>query len=223
MMTIVRREISEQYEKCLASHSVSAVLRTLCNGTAQKKVLEYLGLERTEKIMLISLASGDAVKKINRDFIYRLSIDAPGNGISLTVPLTGAGASAMKYLVSEEMRKDRKEVKDMNEMRYSLITVICERGGSDAVMDAARSAGAAGGTVVHAKGTADGELAKAFFGISIGSEKDIIYIVTKAEDKVGIMKAVSEKAGMATPTRAVVFSMPVDSVIGLKSLTEDAE
>lgn len=47
------------------------------------------------------------------------------------------------------------EVNEMNEQKdyaYALITVIAEKGCSDMVMDAARAAGAGGGTVVHAKG-----------------------------------------------------------------------
>ena len=46
---------------------------------------------------------------------------------------------------------------------HELITVIANEGSTDAVMDAARSAGAAGGTVLHAKGTG-AQRAQKFFG-----------------------------------------------------------
>ena len=37
---------------------------------------------------------------------------------------------------------------------YELIVVICNIGYNDMVMDAARQAGATGGTIIHARGTA---------------------------------------------------------------------
>lgn len=110
----------------------------------------------------------------------------------------------------------------MNEQKdyaYALITVIAEKGCSDMVMDAARAAGAGGGTVVHAKGTATEFTAK-FFGVSIAAEKEMIYIVTRRADKDAIMRAVIEKAGPATDARAAVFSLPVEDVVGLCSVME---
>ena len=57
------------------------------------------------------------------------------------------------------------------------------------VMDAARSAGAGGGTVLHAKGTGT-EFTSKFLGVSIAAEKELIYIVSKNRDKGAIMKAI---------------------------------
>ena len=42
-------------------------------------------------------------------------------------------------------------------------------------MEAARGAGATGGTTIHAKGTGM-ELAKKFFGVSIASERELVFI-----------------------------------------------
>ena len=58
---------------------------------------------------------------------------------------------------------------------YELIVVILNEGHSDMVMDAARSAGAGGGTVLHAKGTGAIGTEK-FFGVTLANEKDVIYI-----------------------------------------------
>ena len=61
-----------------------------------------------------------------------------------------------------------------------LIVAVANEGRTDTVMNAARAAGAAGGTVIHGKGTASEEAAH-FFNISIASEKEIIFIVSKKE------------------------------------------
>lgn len=64
----------------------------------------------------------------------------------------------------------------MKDTKYELLVVIANHGYSDLIMDAARGAGAAGGTVIHAKGTGM-EGAEKFLGISLAAEKEMIYIV----------------------------------------------
>ena len=94
-----------------------------------------------------------------------------------------------------------------------LIVAVANEGRTDTVMNAARAAGAAGGTVIQGKGTASEEAAH-FFNISIASEKEMIFIVSKKEQKSQIMRSVLEKAGPGTEAGAVLFSLPVPSVEG---------
>lgn len=94
-----------------------------------------------------------------------------------------------------------------------LIVAVANEGRTDTVMNTARAAGAAGGTVIHGKGTASEEAAH-FFNISIASEKEMIFIVSKKEQKTQIMRSVLEKAGPGTEAGAVLFSLPVTSVEG---------
>ena len=100
-----------------------------------------------------------------------------------------------------------------------LIVAVANEGRTDTVMNAARAAGAAGGTVIQGKGTASEEAAH-FFNISIASEKEMIFIVSKKEQKAQIMRSVLEKAGPGTEAGAVLFSLPVTSVEGF-GLFED--
>lgn len=96
---------------------------------------------------------------------------------------------------------------------YELIVVVASEGQTDLVMNAARAAGARGGTVLHGKGTG----AKAdpkFHNISIAEEKEVILIVSKSEEKSEIMRSILRKAGPDTPAKAVVFSLPTSEVAG---------
>lgn len=104
-------------------------------------------------------------------------------------------------------------------LQLILIVAVANEGRTDTVMNAARAAGAAGGTVIHGKGTASEEAAH-FFNISIASEKEMIFIVSKKEQKAQIMRSVLEKAGPGTEAGAVLFSLPVTSVEGF-GLFED--
>ena len=96
---------------------------------------------------------------------------------------------------------------------YELIVAIANEGRTDQVMNAARAAGAAGGTVLHGKGTGS-ENAEKFYNVSIASEKEVILIVAKAEQKAGIMKAILEKAGPASEAGTIAFSLPTSEVAG---------
>ena len=82
-------------------------------------------------------------------------------------------------------------------------------------MDAARSAGAGGGTVLHAKGTGRSRAAS-FFGDSLADEKDVVYIVAYADQKADIMRAIQEQAGPGTKAGAICFSLPISAVAGLR-------
>lgn len=97
---------------------------------------------------------------------------------------------------------------------HELIIAIYEKGHTDLVMDAARAAGAAGGTTIRAKGTGAG--AEKFFGLSLAEEKEIVLIVSDTEKKKDIMKGIMQGAGIETKAHALVFSLPVTDTAGFR-------
>ena len=98
---------------------------------------------------------------------------------------------------------------------YELIFVVANEGYSDMIMDAARGAGAGGGTVIKAKGTG-AEYTEKFFGFSIASEKEIHLLFTPAQGRNAIMKAIMEQAGLESKAQSIVFSLPVSHALGLR-------
>ena len=98
--------------------------------------------------------------------------------------------------------------------KHELILVIVNRGFSDAVMDAAKEAGAHGGTVFLARGTGAGDTQK-FFGITIQPEKEVVMILVPKEKKRDIMRAVGKGAGLIKEGRGIAFSLPVDDIVGI--------
>ena len=104
-----------------------------------------------------------------------------------------------------------------NRHEHELIVTIITKGCFAEVKAAANSAGARGGTLIHALGMG-GEEAQKFLGISIQPEKDIILIVVRREEKNKVMKAIAEAAGINTQGKGIIFSLPVDSAIGLSEI-----
>jgi len=103
---------------------------------------------------------------------------------------------------------------------HELILVILNQSYTDDVMIAARDAGAGGGTVVHAKGIG-AKYTQKFFEVSLSNEKEIILIAARSNKKAEIMKAIVEKAGPETPAGAIVFSLPISSVAGLRDFNDE--
>ena len=103
----------------------------------------------------------------------------------------------------------------MNEQfNHEVIFCIVNAGFSDAVMDAAREFGAKGGTVLHARGTANPEAEK-LFNITVQPEKEIVVIIVKSEQKDPILKNLYQTVGLKTPGYGIAFSMPVTDVVGI--------
>ncbi len=98
--------------------------------------------------------------------------------------------------------------------KYEAILCIVNSGFSEDVMEAARTAGARGGTVIHGRGTASAEAEK-MFGISIQPEKEIVIILAQANVRDEILHAIYQKVGLNSPGQGIAFTLPVSSVAGL--------
>ncbi len=97
---------------------------------------------------------------------------------------------------------------------HEMIVCIVNAGFSDDVMSAARECGARGGTVLHARGTANSE-AETFFKITIQPEKEVVMILVPTAIKEDVLHAIYRNVGLKTPGQGIAFSMPVDGAVGL--------
>ena len=216
MIVITDRSRGGDFAAWFQAQGATLILSALGRGTAATEVLDYLGLEATEKAVLLLAAPRS--RRLVRRAARELWLDIPGRGILMAVPISSVGgARARDYLLSWQAEEDDDMERDIT---HELIVVIANRGHTDQVMDAARSAGAAGGTTIHAKGTGT-ELARKFLGVSLAAEKEILFILAREADRKPIMKAVMTQAGMHTKAQAVTFSLPVTDLAGLRLLEEE--
>jgi nitrogen regulatory protein PII len=225
LFTIIRRVDAPEYENFYKSRDVSVIYTAQCSGTAHEKTLSLLGIERNAKSLLISLMTSETLKDVIKGLTLEMKIDLPDRGIAVAVPLSGiGGAKALEYFSAGQKEDTDSVTKEETDMQTNqeLIVAIYEKGYTDMVMDAAREAGAAGGTTIRAKGTGAG--AQKFFGLSLAEEKEIVLIVSGASNKKEIMKAIMQNAGMDTKAHALVFSLPVTETAGFRfSDTVDKE
>ena len=218
MITITDRRTTDAFLELYRQHGVNVNLRTVGSGTAVRQTLAALGLEQTEKAVLLAVVTADTWQKVQRDLRRKMRIDVPGTGIAFTVPLSSIGGKRALMFLTEHQPLQWKEESTLKDTRYELLLVIANQGHTGSIMDAARAAGAGGGTVLHAKGTGM-EGAAQFLGVELVNEKELVLIVSRTSQKNTIMKAIMD--GADPRAGAIVFSLPVTDTAGLRLLEED--
>lgn len=100
-----------------------------------------------------------------------------------------------------------------------LIIALCNVGFSEAVMEAAKNNGARGGTITHARGTANSDIEKKY-GVYVTPDKEMVLIVvpTKIRDKV--LNAIYASVAQGQPGNCIAFSLPIENAVGIRYFDE---
>lgn len=218
VLSVLDREKEEDMVAIYKEQGLSLILTMLGKGTAAVQHLSLYDLRSTEKSVVAAVADGKTTEQLLRKAKHKLYIDIPGNGVMLAVPLKSVGGGRTLAYLTDNTVPDG-AVPNM-QFDHELIIIILNQNYMDDVMEAARSAGAPGGTVIHAKGTG-AQYAKKFFGVSLAEEKEVVLIAAKAGQKAAIMKAVAENVGVGTPAGAIAFSLPISAVAGLREFDNE--
>lgn len=102
---------------------------------------------------------------------------------------------------------------------HELIVTIVRKGWAEKVIDAAKAAGARGGTVLHGRGVGVHEKKK-LLGLPIEPEKEIILTLIHKDKTNEVLKAVVEAGQLQKPGMGVGFVLDVDKVVGIVELLE---
>ncbi|MCL1814338.1 MAG: hypothetical protein FWG27_00730 [Treponema sp.] len=197
-------------------------------GTASSEILDLLGIGASEKAVVICLEQTVLAPVLLKEARKKLGFHRAGAGIAFTIPLSGINSPILQVF-KQSIHKNEKIVGEpknagpaveggnmADQFTHDLIISIVNQGYSDEFMNTAREAGASGGTVLNARGQAHEGTVK-FFGVSIQDEKEIIIILASREKKIPIMRAVCDAHGLNSKAQGIVFSLPVDKVLGLSA------
>ncbi|HKL85086.1 MAG TPA: transcriptional regulator [Treponemataceae bacterium] len=163
-------------------------------GYARSPLLRTIGLGGIEKDILITLTSEDELERITTAIKTAHIYPRHNAGISFCISI---GGSKMPL-----------------DTEHELITVIVNRGYADDIMDAARKAGANGGTILHARGTGKPDDEK-FFGITIVPEKEEVLILAEMKTSAAIQEAIQSLSCLTTPGIGIMYTSPVSRFIQL--------
>lgn len=217
MVAIAARNSARQFLELFAKYHVTVTLSTLGQGTAGSELLDYFGLEKTEKVVTFSVVTRSTWREVKSAMQRELKIDVPGTGIAFLIPMSSIGGKKPLAFLTDGQDFEAGEESTLKDTKYELLVVIANQGYTELIMDAAREEQAGGGTVLHAKGTGM-EKAEKFLGFSLVNEKEMVFIVVKTATKNRIMKAIMNKAGMNSDAKSIVFSLPVTGTAGMRLL-----
>ena len=209
LMIIASKPNEKKYLDLLDKYKVKFKAITYGKGTASSSILNYLGLDEVERIVIFAVLPKILSKYILRYLKSKLKINEPGRGIAFTIPLS----SSTKYM-QDFYKNSKLEDFEMKEVHKHLIITITNEGYAEIVMNSARKVGATGGTTINGRGLETEKIIK-FLGISIEPEKDIVLILTDEAKKSSIMNEIVTSCGLKTPGAGICFSIPVDNVVGL--------
>lgn len=213
MVIVVNRGKGEKLSGLLAQHGVVFDLLVLGRGTADSRLLACLGLCETKKDVLFCAMPHALSCALLGALDGELNLKGPGRGIAFSIAIEGAADAASEKRLCGAVRNEEDRTMEQPEI-YDLIVAVTNHGYADDVMEAARAAGAPGGTVLHARGVGQ-QQAEKFFGVTIQPEKEMVMILTKRETRDAIMAAITQRSGLRTEAGTIAFSLPVDGVAGL--------
>lgn len=216
-ITINKKSDSNEFLDFFLKHNAAPIYSSIGHGATSSETLSLLGFEQSEKVLTQSIVTKSKMYELKTALTREMSLDLPDRGIALAVPLTSIASRRVLDHILSEQTAPMPENQELTERKIEmeLIIAICIKGNSDKIMKVAREAGATGGTIIKAKGTASGS--DTFFGMAISDEKEILYIVSRKEQKSDIMKAIAAYTN-EHGTHPLTFSLPVTETAGFRLL-----
>lgn len=210
MLTVVERGHGGETAKLFSRYQVPSHYQSMGQGTASSELLDVLGFVSTERDILLSFSTADAVHELMEQL--RDDLRTHTKGIACSIPLTGMNGIAVNGLLRQAKPGGKKEETVMEKKRNSLILVMVNQGHTDEVMNTARAAGARGGTIIRSR-WAGAEEMEQFFGITLQAEKEIIFMIASADTRNAIMETINKRHGLNTGAEAVVCSVGVEETV----------
>lgn len=99
-------------------------------------------------------------------------------------------------------------------MNFQLIVVTVKTDLTDAIIKAAKKAGASGSTILPAHGTGLRE-AKSFFGLELDIASDVIFFLLEEHLVDVVLEAIQKKGQFDKPGTGIAFVVPVTRAVGL--------
>lgn len=190
-------------------------------GSARSAIYDIIGFGSPKKVVSLSIQTesmtGQAIRQLNNE----INFSKPGTGVACSVSLSSVSKTLLMTCekANENFKMGSENMRISNE-NYHLIIAIVNNGHFEPVMEAAKAAGATGGTLVHARGLGSPEAIK-YLGITIEPEKDLVLIIAPENKKNAIMESITHKVGLNTAGMGICFSLPVNDAVGFDTKIED--
>lgn len=101
-------------------------------------------------------------------------------------------------------------------MHFKLLIALVEDDKTDAVLQAAREAGATGATVINQARGEGLQEAKTFFGLALETQRDMLLFLVEKHLARNILETIAQKGEFdATPGAGIAFQIDVEDAVGV--------
>ena len=175
-------------------------------GTALNVVLQLLGLGDTSKDITMNVVANEIADDVCEKIEQACSSKKAHFGVLFTIDVDSFMKAGGKQ---KSVNAAEKKSGEKNMEKYEMINIIVNKGYAEDAMAVARRAGAGGGTIIGAKGTAK-EGDSTFFGVDIVPEKEMLMILVPQNKKDEIVQAVSSLKCFEKAGSGIIFSSEVE-------------
>ena len=200
IVTIVPHNYGEYITNIAVNAGAGGGTILMGRGTAQNNVLQLLGLGDTSKDITYNLVGCEIEQKVREAILEETKKKKSHFGVMFSIDINDFARAGTVVSKMSEISGG----KAMNQNDYEMINVIVNKGYAEDAMAAARKAGAKGGTIIGARGTAKEGDAK-FFGMEIVPEKEMLMILVPCNQKEEIIASIKELSCFEKAGSGIIF------------------
>ena len=175
----------------------------LGEGTLPSRLLEFLGINQTQKEVLLIAVPAEATERLYGMLREEFQLHKRYKGIAFSVPYRQYSPDSPK----------KEAVTREHGAPYICLMTVLKKGLGSECMKVARAAGARGGTIISAHGA--GVPQDFYFPLVIEPQKDIVMIVTPREAALQIREAIYTNMTLERKGAGIIFALPVTRTLGL--------
>ncbi len=199
IMCVVPHESGELITNAAKQAGAGGGTILMGKGTASNSVLQLLGLGDTSKDITMNIVEESIYDKVRSEIITAAASKKAHFGVMFCINTKSMYKAGTTGSAKADSLQEDKIMKD-----YEVINIIVNKGYAEDAMAAARKAGAGGGTIIGARGTArEGDAT--FFGVDIVPEKEMLMILVPQDKKEPVVAAIKELACFQKAGSGIIF------------------
>ncbi|QHS21986.1 PII family protein [Virgibacillus sp. MSP4-1] len=222
IVTIVKKDRAKRIVQAAKNAGAQGGTTLLGNGIKMNEKRRVLGIPvERERAIILTLVPDEIYENVLTAITESVNLNQPKQGIGFVIDTKNvAGVCHMLGFEAEKGASEEEGVRDMSENQkvlYDLIVTIVNKGDSDEVVEASKSAGAEGGTIINGRGTGIHEKAK-LFNILIEPEKEVVLTLISRDKTQDVLEAIEVEGKLNQPGKGIAFVMEVERTVGINHI-----
>jgi len=205
---IVNHGVGSKIIKFAKQHGISGATVILGKGTIKNHWLEALELFEIRREIIFVVAEKELGYAVMNEIEKKFDLKKSNHGIAFNFSLSN-------FLGAQNCIFSKKAKSEIGEnIMYNAIFVVVDKGQAESVINAAKSAGDRGGTIINARGSGIHET-ETLFSMAIEPEKEIVFIISKSNLTDTIVDKIREELKIDEPGKGIIFVLDVNKTYGL--------